>query len=123
MTPIQNFTVGNTITVAVAIYQQNWKKFLKLSFAAHLWLLVPVYGWARYFAIAAWISKLSFDQLSPDFERLKRKQYFKVNSLFFLFIIGISSIFIPLILGNVILLPLSIIAPAILKLVVQMPNG
>lgn len=123
MTPIQDFTVGNTITIAVAIYKQNWKRFIKLSLIAHLWLLVPVYGWARYFAIAAWISKLSFDQLSPDFEHLKRRQYFKINSLFFLLIIGISSIFIPLILGNIIMLPLSIIAPAILKLVVQMPNG
>ncbi|MEM8676611.1 MAG: hypothetical protein AAGF83_22525 [Cyanobacteria bacterium P01_G01_bin.67] len=46
MISIQDFTVGNTITIAVAIYKQNWKRFLKLSLIAHLWLLVPVYGWA-----------------------------------------------------------------------------
>lgn len=52
MIPDYDFTVGNTITVAVAIYRNNLKQFLKLSVAAHLWLLIPVYGWGRYFAIA-----------------------------------------------------------------------
>ena len=66
MIPDYDFTVGNTITIAVAIYRNNLKKFLKLSLAAHLWLLVPVYGWARYFAIAAWISKLSFNELNNE---------------------------------------------------------
>ena len=54
MIPDYDFTVGNTITIAVAIYRNNFKKFLKLSLAAHLWLLIPVYGWAKYFAIAAY---------------------------------------------------------------------
>ena len=58
MIPADNFTPGNTVTItvtiyAVTIYKENWKEYLKLSFAAHLWLLVPIYGWARYFAIAA----------------------------------------------------------------------
>jgi len=48
MISVPDFTVSNTITVAVAIYKHNWKKYLKLSLIAHLWLLVPVYGWARY---------------------------------------------------------------------------
>ena len=119
--PTHNFTPGNTLTVSVAIYKQNWHQYLKLSVIAHLWLLVPVYGWARYFAIAAWISKLSFSELAKDLDLLTRRQYFKFDSLIKLFIIGISSIFIPMIVSNIIMIPLTIILPIIFKLLLQFP--
>jgi len=57
MLPIADFTVGNTITIAFAIYRNNLKRFLQLSLVAHLWLLVPIYGWARYLAIAIKINR------------------------------------------------------------------
>ena len=122
MLPNRDFTVGNTITVGVAIYKQNWRQYLKLSFIAHLWLLVPVYGWARYFAIAAWISRLSFQKLVNDANRLSRKQYLTANSLFKLLVIAISSIFIPLILSNIVMIPLTIIVPVIYKIILQFPS-
>ena len=122
MPPVQ-FTVGNTITVSVAIYRQNWRQYLKLSLIAHLWLLVPVYGWARYFAIAAWISKLSFSEQAKNLDSIERKQYFKFDSLTRLTIIGISTIFIPLIVGNIIMIPLAIILPIIFKLLLQFPEA
>ena len=99
MIPDYDFTVGNTITIAVAIYRNNLKKFLKLSLAAHLWLLIPVYGWARYFAIAAWISKLSFDELTNEINNPNKKQYFSIHSLFLFFVSGLISIIIPVILS------------------------
>ena len=99
MIPDYDFTVGNTITIAVAIYRNNLKKFLKLSLAAHLWLLIPVYGWARYFAIAAWISKLSFDELTNEINNPNKKQYFSIHSLFVFFVSGLISIIIPVILS------------------------
>ncbi|MEL6437997.1 MAG: hypothetical protein AAFQ80_01900 [Cyanobacteria bacterium J06621_8] len=77
-----DFTVGNTITIAVAIYKQNWKRFLPLSLAAHLWLMILIYGWARYFAIAAWISNLSLQELDHDSRNLELKHYLSIESLF-----------------------------------------
>lgn len=49
----QDLTVADTITVSIALYKNRWKKYLKLSAIAHLWMLVPVYGWARHLAVAA----------------------------------------------------------------------
>lgn len=94
MIPVPDFTVGNTITVAVAIYKHNWKKYLKLSLVAHLWLLVPVYGWARYFAIAAWISKLSFNELVAQPDNIDQKEYFTLRSLFIFLFTALVTIFI-----------------------------
>ena len=93
MIPIPDFTVGNTITIAIAIYKQNWKKYLKLSLIAHLWLLVPVYGWARYFAIAAWISKLSLNELVAQPDNIEHKQYFTIRSLFIFMFTALVTIF------------------------------
>ncbi len=93
MIPVPDFTVGNTITVAIAIYKQNWKKYLKLSLIAHLWLLVPVYGWARYFAIAAWISKLSLNELVAQPDNIEHKQYFTIRSLFIFMFTALVTIF------------------------------
>ena len=121
MLRIRDFTVGNTITVSVAVYKQNWRQYLKLSFIAHLWLLVPVYGWARFFAIAALISRLALQKL-VDSDNFSRKQYFTADSLFKLFAIAISSIFIPLILSNIVMIPLAIIVPVIYKIILQFPT-
>ena len=78
------FTVGDTITASVAIYKQNWRQYLKLSFIAHLWLLVPIYGWARYFAIAAWkrSNSRSDCQYIYRFHKSIFRNYFIVNSIF-----------------------------------------
>ena len=56
-------TVGDTINLGVKLYRSNFKKYLKLSVIAHLWLLIPIYGWGRYLAIASQISDLGYQQL------------------------------------------------------------
>ena len=99
MLRIGDFTVGNTITVSVAVYKQNWRQYLKLSFIAHLWLLVPVYGWARYFAIAAWISRLSLQEFDSELNNLHFLRYFSARSLCIFSLTGIFAIFEPIIFG------------------------
>ena len=79
------FTVGNTINIAVAIYKKNWQNYLKLSLIDHLWRLIPIYGLARYLAIAAWIGKLGLEQLTNKDESLDglsaETEHFSVYSL------------------------------------------
>ena len=119
-----DFTVANTITIAVAIYKNNLKKFLKLSLAAHLWLLMPVYGWARYFAIAAWISKLSLQELNSSYDDAELKSYFCFKSLLVFLATGIVAIFVPALLSLLILvciIVLSLFIERIIPLAIQEP--
>ena len=95
----RDFTVGNTVTIGIAIYKQNWRQYLKLSFVAHLWLLIPVYGWARYFAIAAWISRLSLQELDNELVYSDRQQYFSIRSLCIFSFTAMFAIFEPIVIG------------------------
>ncbi|MEM8677118.1 MAG: hypothetical protein AAGF83_25175 [Cyanobacteria bacterium P01_G01_bin.67] len=121
MIPSADFTVGNTITVAVAIYKQNWKRFLKLSFIAHLWLLVPVYGWARYFAISAWLSKLSLDELTTQFNSMNQKHYLKIGSLFLFFITALIVLFLTLVVGYLLTTLLFTLVSVLLQIFLDYP--
>ena len=119
MLRIRDFTVGNTITASVALYKQNWRQYLKLSFIAHLWLFIPVYGWARYFAIAAWISKLSLQKFDSELNNRHFSEYFSFRSLFVLSFTGIFAIFVAIILGYLSSIILGFIISAFSELISQ----
>ena len=56
-------SVGNVVSASVRIYRDHFKSYFGLAFVASLWLLVPIYGWAKYSAIAALISRLAFGEV------------------------------------------------------------
>ncbi|MEH2423327.1 MAG: hypothetical protein V7K48_21175 [Nostoc sp.] len=60
---IQPLSVGNVVSAAVQLYRSHLKTYLKLALIAHLWIIVPIYGWAKYAAISGLISRLAFGEL------------------------------------------------------------
>lgn len=60
---MQPLSVGNVVTAGVRLYKSNLKTYLKLASSAYLWILVPVYGWAKYAAVSGLISRLAFSEL------------------------------------------------------------
>ncbi|MEH2283327.1 MAG: hypothetical protein V7K90_18675 [Nostoc sp.] len=60
---IQPLSIGNVVSAAVQLYRSHLKTYLNLAAIAHLWVLVPVYGWAKYAAISGLISRLAFGEL------------------------------------------------------------
>jgi hypothetical protein len=60
----QQLSIGNTINLGIKLYRHHLKLYLKLSAIAHLWLLFPIYGWAKFLGISALISRLVFEELS-----------------------------------------------------------
>ncbi|MBW4675413.1 MAG: hypothetical protein KME52_15730 [Desmonostoc geniculatum HA4340-LM1] len=60
---IQPLSVGNVVSAAVRLYRSHLKTYLNLAAIAHLWIIVPVYGWAKYAAISGLISRLAFGEL------------------------------------------------------------
>ena len=57
-------SVGDVINGGIRIYRDHFKSYFGLAFIAYLWLLVPIYGWAKYSAISALISRLAFGEVS-----------------------------------------------------------
>ncbi|MEG4227654.1 glycerophosphoryl diester phosphodiesterase membrane domain-containing protein [Microcoleus sp. N9_B2] len=59
-------SVGNVVSAALRIYRDRFKSYFGLAFTAYLWLLVPIYGWAKYSAISALISRLAFAEVREN---------------------------------------------------------
>ncbi len=57
-------SVGNVVSASLRIYRDHFKSYFGLALVGYLWLLVPIYGWAKYSAIAALISRLAFAEVS-----------------------------------------------------------
>jgi len=57
-------SVGNVVSASLQIYRDHFKSYFGLALVGYLWLLVPIYGWAKYSAIAALISRLAFAEVS-----------------------------------------------------------
>lgn len=56
-------SIGNVVSAAVRLYRSHLKNYLKIALFAHLWALVPIYGWAKYAANSGLISRLAFGEL------------------------------------------------------------
>ncbi|MEA5502097.1 hypothetical protein VB735_03035 [Halotia wernerae UHCC 0503] len=61
--PTQPLSIGNVVSAAVRLYRSHLKTYFKLALIAYLWVLVPIYGWAKYAAISGLISRLAFREL------------------------------------------------------------
>lgn len=61
--PIAPLNIGNVVSAGVRLYSSNLRTYLKLALFAHLWVLVPIYGLAKYVAISGLISRLAFGEL------------------------------------------------------------
>jgi len=66
----QQLSIGNVVNVSFHLYRAHLKLYSKLALTAHLWLFVPIYGWAKFYAISALISRLAFNELSCQQESI-----------------------------------------------------
>ncbi|HBE19819.1 MAG TPA: hypothetical protein DEG17_14245 [Cyanobacteria bacterium UBA11149] len=105
----QPLTIGNIINVGLQIYRANFKLYSKLALTAHLWLFIPIYGWAKFYVISALISRLVFSNLTNQPETIKTAQDKTNPSLWKLFILGIIIFLMPLIFAFLWLLLFSLI--------------
>ncbi|MEA5617889.1 glycerophosphoryl diester phosphodiesterase membrane domain-containing protein [Cronbergia sp. UHCC 0137] len=95
--PTQPLSVGNVVSAGLQLYRSHLKEYFLLALRAYIWVLVPVYGWAKCYALAALISRLAFGELVNQPESIKSGERF-VNSriwkflglLLLMFLIGIG---------------------------------
>lgn len=60
--PIRPLSIGNIVTAGLQIHRFHLKLYFSLALRANLWLLVPIYGWAKFFTIHGLISRLAFNE-------------------------------------------------------------
>jgi hypothetical protein len=89
--PLGLLTIGNVVNASLRLYSSNFWRYFRLSIFAHLWLFIPIYGWARYYSEGSLISRLCFDELigQPESNSEARTQ---ISKKFWSFIILAMSI-------------------------------
>ena len=60
---IDPLSVGNVISAGVRLYRDHFKLYFGLAFTAYLWVLLPIYGWAKFSGISALISRLAYSEV------------------------------------------------------------
>ncbi|MBF2017330.1 MAG: glycerophosphoryl diester phosphodiesterase membrane domain-containing protein [Rivularia sp. T60_A2020_040] len=104
---VQPLSLGNVISAGLRLYSSHLKSYLGLAFNAYLWVIVPIYGWAKCSAILALISRLSFGELvnQPESVNSARKvvnsrlwQFLLMNLLiiliYFVFFIALMIVYV-----------------------------
>ena len=69
-------TVGNVVSAGLRIYRDRFFDYYKLAFFGYLWVLVPIYGWAKYSAMMGLISRLAFGEVTEKPESIRDAQRF-----------------------------------------------
>lgn len=62
--PRMLLTIGDIVTIALRLYLQRLRQYWIHSLVAHLWLLVPLYGWFKFAALSGHIAQRFWYQLS-----------------------------------------------------------
>lgn len=91
--PIQPLNIGDVVTGGFRLYRSHIKDYFLIALKAYVWLLVPIYGWAKYYALSALISRLCFGELVNQPEDVKSGQSF-VNSRLGQFLMQMLLIFL-----------------------------
>jgi hypothetical protein len=55
--------VGNLVSSAFSVYRSNFKRDIGIAIKAYLWILVPVYGWAKFAMLSGLISRLAYQDI------------------------------------------------------------
>ncbi len=84
--PMPPLSIGNVVSAGLPLYRSHLKSYFQLALRAYLWILVPVYGWAKFYAIAALISRLAFGELVNQPESVESGRRY-VNSKLWQFLI------------------------------------
>ncbi|MBF2007702.1 MAG: DUF975 domain-containing protein [Chlorogloeopsis fritschii C42_A2020_084] len=90
---LQTLSIGNVVSTGFLLYRSHLKKYFLLALKAYMWLFIPIYGWAKFFALTALISRLAFADLVNQPESIASGQRF-VNSRLWQYLITMLLIFL-----------------------------
>ncbi len=110
-------TVGNVISAGLRIYRDRFLDYFKLAFFSYLWVLVPIYGWAKYSAMMGLISRLAFGEVTEKPESIRDAQRFVKPRMWSFFgagiLVGLIFIVAMIVLGIIFGMAIAIFGTAV----------
>lgn len=103
--PTGPLSVGNVVSAGLRIYRDRFRPYFVLALRAYFWILVPVYGWAKFSSLSGQISRLAYTEVieQPESVRDAYRQTNPQKWTFLLagFLVGFIAFFTALGLGIV----------------------
>jgi hypothetical protein len=59
-TTLRPLSAGDAVSASIRIYRERLRDYLPLALVSYLWVLVPVYGWAKFYMHLGLMSRLAF---------------------------------------------------------------
>ena len=87
-------SVGNVISASLQIYRDRFKVYYLLALQAYLWILIPIYGWAKFASILGLISRLAFSEISEHPETVSEARRHTKPRLWTFLLAGFLSLLI-----------------------------
>jgi hypothetical protein len=82
-------SVGNVVSAGLRLYRDHFKVYYSLAFQAYFWLLIPIYGWAKFAAIQGLIARLAFSEITERPETLQEARRHVKPRLWNFFLAGL----------------------------------
>jgi len=87
----ETLSVGNVVSAGLRIYRDNFKVYYLEALKSYLWVLVPIYGWAKFAAIQALIARLAFYEVRETPESLADARRQVMPKMWIFLVTGILS--------------------------------
>lgn len=55
-----SLSIVGIISAGLRIYRDHFKSYFNIALQAYCWSIVPIYGWAKFFALSAFIGRLAY---------------------------------------------------------------
>lgn len=106
--PINSLSVGDAVSAGLRIYRDRFKLYFGLAFKAYLWVLVPIYGWAKFYAISALLTRLAYREVIEQPETVSEARAHVMPRMWRFFGAGllVSLIYIGVLIGAYIIFAL-----------------
>ena len=72
---MKSLSIGNIVSAGLRIYRDHFSDYFRLAFIGYLWIIVPVYGWAKLATNMGLISRLVFAEIAEK----NQKQLERLN--------------------------------------------
>lgn len=87
--PTVPLTIGNVVSAGLRIYRDRFQLYYGLGLRAYLWILLPVYGWAKFASISGLISRLAFAEVRETPETLEEAHRYIQPRMWNFFLAGL----------------------------------
>ncbi|HHP7232444.1 MAG TPA: DUF975 domain-containing protein [Xenococcaceae cyanobacterium] len=68
---MNSLTVGNVVSAGLRIYRDRFAEYFRIALIGYFWVLVPIYGWAKFAAMNGLLARLAFREVIEKPETAK----------------------------------------------------